>query len=203
MEDLQPIPISALEHYEYCPRQCALIHVDGLWTDNRHTVAGQHGHRRADSEQHRTERGRTTLRSLPLWSHSHGLIGRADIVEIWPDGRLNPVEYKIGVRHGDSAHIQLCAQALCLEEMSGRRVNMGHIWFSSTRRRLPVEFDLGLREITLARIASVRQLLVDDLLPVAVDDARCDHCQLHDQCLPGLVAGSAKTLSTSSGVAAE
>lgn len=110
MSGVEPVvPISALEHHVYCPRQCALIHVDGLWVESEHTLRGTLGHRRADSAAHRTERGSRVLRAIPLWSEALGLTGRADIVEVAEDGSVAPVEYKIGTRHRDTAHIQLCA----------------------------------------------------------------------------------------------
>jgi CRISPR-associated exonuclease Cas4 len=183
-----PIPLSALEHYEYCPRQCALIHVDGLWADNRHTIIGQRGHRRADSSAHKQERGRKVLRSVPLWSEALNLTGRADIVEVWPDGTVVPVEYKSGSQHGLAAHIQLCAQALCLTEMLHRPVLFGFLWFTGRRRRLRVEFAPELQQLTLARIRAVAEMMAARTLPPAPDDERCDQCQLHSQCLPELVA---------------
>ncbi|MXW23318.1 MAG: Dna2/Cas4 domain-containing protein, partial [Chloroflexi bacterium] len=90
------IQISAIEHFVYCPRQCALIHCDGVWSDNAHTVRGARAHRRVDSGEHRQERGRQVLRAIPLWSEELGLSGRADAVEV-EDDAVRPVEYKAGV----------------------------------------------------------------------------------------------------------
>lgn len=182
------VPIAALEHFQYCPRQCALIHVDHIWCDNAHTVRGQHGHRRVDSGQTSPTRGVTTLRAIPLWSERLGLTGRADAVEIHPDGAIVPVEYKIGRRHTDTADIQLCAQALCLEEMSRTEISHGFLWLSSHRRRHRVVFDPELRHRTRVCIRQVRDLLAHPALPDAPDDQRCDQCQFLDLCLPHLVA---------------
>lgn len=182
------VAISALEHHAYCPRQCALIHVDGVWADNVHVIRGARGHQRADAGVHRTERGRRVLRSLPLWSESLGLSGRADVVELHDGGRLVPVEYKIGRRHGITAHLQVAAQALCLEEMTGTRVPTGAIWFSTSRRREEVPVDACLRDLTLTAIAAVRANLVSTRLPQAPNDDRCQECQLLGHCLPEVVA---------------
>ncbi|MGH2747357.1 MAG: CRISPR-associated protein Cas4 [Actinomycetota bacterium] len=123
---VEPIVLlSALEHHMYCPRQCALIHVDGVWQENPHTVRGSYGHRRVDTDRPRMERGVKMLRGIPLWSEELGLSGRADAVEVHPDGSLLPVEYKIGSPHGRAAAVQLCAQALCLEEMMSTSVPAG------------------------------------------------------------------------------
>ncbi len=183
-----PIPISALEHYMYCPRQCALILVDQVWVESAHTARGSLGHRRVDTGEHRTERGRLVLRGVSLWSERLGLTGRADAVELLADGSFVPVEYKIGRRHGVAAHVQLCAQALCLEEMTGTVVGKGAIWFSGPRRRLAVAIDGALRVQTLAAIEKVRKLLDSDHLPAAPDDERCPSCQLVGHCLPGVVS---------------
>lgn len=182
------LQISALEHFEYCPRQCALIHVDGVWADNVHVVRGGYGHRRVDSGEHRTERGRRVLRSVPLWSEQLGLTGRADAVEVHDDGRVVPVEYKIGRRHGLAAHVQLTAQALCLEEMTGREVPEGALWFSGIRRREEVSIDEHLRRRTVAAIDEVRAMFAASRLPAAPNDQRCTECQLLGHCLPGVVA---------------
>ncbi len=184
------VPLSALEHHVYCPRQCALIHVDGVWADNVHVLRGSRGHRRVDSGEHRTERGRRVLRALPLWSERLGLTGRADAVEDHDDGAVVPVEYKVGGRHGLAAHVQLTAQALCLEEMLGQPVGEGAIWFSATRRREVVVIDAALREQTCEVIEEVRRWLCSDRLPPAPNDARCTECQLLGHCLPDVVAGA-------------
>ncbi len=182
------VAISALEHHVYCPRQCALIHVDGIWVESEHTARGDLGHARVDSGKHKVERGRLVLRAIPLWSEQFGLTGRADAIEVATDGSFIPVEYKIGRRHGDAAHVQLCAQALCIEEMTGRRVARGALWFAAPRRRLEVELDEDLRTLTCSVIEEVRCWLTAQVLPPALDDDRCATCQLVEVCQPSLTA---------------
>ena len=179
------IPISAIEHFVYCPRQCALIHCDGVWSDNVHTVRGSRAHRRVDGGQHRVERGRRVLRGIPLWSESLGLSGRADVVEVEGEA-VRPVEYKSGVRHGLAADLQLCAQALCLEEMLGISIPSGGVWYGGPRRRVEVEFTGGLRSRTKAAIDAIREQLLTGALPEAPNDERCKECQLLHHCLPGV-----------------
>ena len=168
------IPISAIEHFVYCPRQCALIHCDGIWSDNAHTVRGSRKHRRVDSGQHRKERGREVLRSIPLWSEALGLAGRADVVELI-DGAVHPVEYKFGARHGMAADMQVCAQALCLEEMLGVDVPHGFVWYGGPKRRAQVEFTQDLRNHVKDVIHAIRRQVMEAKLPAAVDDSRCGH----------------------------
>ena len=182
------VPISAIEHYEYCARQCALIHVDGVWSDNRHTVRGKHDHRRVDSGAHRSERGVLVLRAIPLWSEKFGLSGRADVVEI-AAGSVRPVEYKAGTRHGRSADLQVCAQALCLEEMLELEVPYGYVWYGATRRRKRVDFTAELRSDVLAIVESIRGQMKSGKLPAAPNDARCRECQLVHHCLPEISDG--------------
>lgn len=188
MDDDEPITLSALEHFMYCPRQAALIHVDGVWADNRHTVRGQEGHRRADAGADRRERGREVLRGLRVWSDRFGLTGRCDVVEIDKTGAMSPVEYKIGTRHGRAAQVQLCAQGLCLEEMFSVDVVVGHVWYAAHRHREEVALDDGLRSLTIATIERVRQALSAPRLPHAPADERCNECQLRPHCLPSIVA---------------
>lgn len=182
------VPISAIEHYEYCARQCALIHADGVWSDNQHTVRGQHGHRRVDSGAHRNERGVLVLRAIPLWSETFGLSGRADAVEI-AGKTVQPVEYKAGIRHGRAADLQVCAQAICLEEMLGVDVPVGYVWYAATRRRRRVDFTAALRQEVLAVVESIRAQLRSGQLPVAPNDDRCRECQLLHHCLPEVSDG--------------
>ncbi len=186
-----PIAISALEHHRYCPRQAALIHLDGIWQDNAHTIRGRHDHKRVDTAGHRLERGRQVLRGINLWSARLGLIGRADTIHLLEDGTLEPVEYKAGTPHGDCAEIQLCAQALCLEEMTGAAVNTGHIWFRSLRRRRVIPMTKELRQHTIETIAALHQQLRSPTLPPSPNDTRCNECQLAGHCLPAVVANPA------------
>lgn len=188
------VPISALEHHAYCPRQCALIHVDGVWTDNEHTVRGTAGHRRVDSGADRMERGAKILRHLPLWSERHGLSGRADAVTVAPDGEMAPVEYKIGSRHRGAAELQLCAQAICLEEMFGVPVEVGWIWYSAERHRTKVAFSPELRRRVLTAIDEIRSWQLSSVLPPAVADERCSSCQLLDHCQPELSSDPGRVL---------
>jgi len=180
------VPISAIEHFEYCPRQCALIHGEGQWAENAHTIRGSRTHRRVDSGEDRIERGRRVVRTMQLWSDEFGLIGRADAVE-FTDDSIWPVEYKSGSQHGLAAHLQVCAQALCLEEMFRCSVPIGFLWFGGPRKRVRVEIDSDLRSKTIAAIVSIRSFLLTGELPSAPNDRRCDSCQLQPNCLPSVV----------------
>ncbi|OOV35452.1 CRISPR-associated protein Cas4 [Candidatus Synechococcus spongiarum LMB bulk15M] len=189
------VPISAIEHFAYCPRQCALIHCDGVWSDNEHTVRGTRAHRRVDSGKHRRERGQLVLRGIPLWSEVLGLSGRADAVEIAEDDAIRPVEYKAGVRHGPTADLQLCAQALCLEEMLKAEIPYGYVWYGGPRRRLRVDFTTALRNEVCGIVEEIREQLLSGQLPAAVDDERCSACQLLHHCLPQLANAPRKVRS--------
>ena len=128
------------------------------------------------------------LRAIPLWSERHGLSGRADAVEI-RDQAVFPVEYKAGVRHGRTADLQVCAQALCLEEMLGLDVLHGFVWYGTTRRRRRVDFTASLRDDVLAIVDSIRSQLSSGELPTAPNDVRCNECQLRHHCLPEVSDG--------------
>ncbi len=183
------VQIAAIEHFEYCPRQCALIYCDGIWEDNRYTIKGTRAHRRVDDPAaSRTERGHRSLRAVPLWSERYGLAGRSDVVEVHPSGNVYPVEYKSGVRHGDAADLQLCAQAICLEEMLGVSIQRGAVWYGGSRRRRPVVFTDELRQRTVYIVEAIRQQMTSGMLPDAPNDARCKPCQLRHHCLPEVVA---------------
>lgn len=185
MKARDPIPISALQHWMYCPRQCALIHVEQVFADNVHTARGNAVHALVDEPGYELRKGVKVERSLPLWSDRIGLIGKADLVEFHPDGTVFPVEFKHGPKrrhtHDD---IQLAAQAMCLEEMLGKPVNQGAIYHASSRRRREVEIDTGLRNLVETTTAAVRQCIHDGRLPPPVNDARCDQCSLKEICQP-------------------
>lgn len=192
-EDL--VIISALQHYSYCPRQCALIHVEQVFDENLYTLRGHRVHKKAhDASEGASEEGARVERGLSLYSERLGLIGKADVVEFHPDGTPYPVEYKSGPRKpGKSRHddVQLCAQAMCLEEMLGRDVPCGAVYHYASRRRREVDFDGELRELAEETVLAVRRLLVASTVPPPVADARCPNCSLLDACMPYALVGSA------------
>ncbi len=183
------IMISALQHIAFCERQCALIHIEQLWSESGLTAEGRIMHERVH-EQDRESRGSVrTEYGLPLRSLRLGLIGKADVVEFH---RLDkntwqpfPVEYKRGkpkVDHCDL--IQLCAQAMCLEEMLSMPVPEGAIFYGRTRRRLDVSFDDNLRKETEDAAAKAHQLIASGITPPPVYEKRCERCSLVAECLP-------------------
>jgi len=189
MEPEDPIFLSALQHYSYCPRQCALIHAEQSFADNLHTARGNAVHSLVDLKGYETRAGIRIERALPLRCERLGLIGKADIVEFLPDGTPYPVEYKHGPRrqrtHDD---IQLAAQALCLEEMTGYAVPLGAIYHASSRRRREVTITSTLRQLVSDTASAIRQMLQSGQMPPAVNDARCRECSLLDLCQPQMMA---------------
>lgn len=187
-DEAEVVMISALEHYAYCPRQCALIHIDQVFDENIFTMKGRILHDRADEPESSVEYGIRVERAMPLWSDRLGLIGKADIVEFPDGGSPYPVEYKHGAKrkklHDD---LQLCAQAMCLEEMLNVAIPKGAIFHHSSRRRREVEFTPQLRADTERVIAETRRLLLDGVLPPPVNDARCENCSLRSACVPEIV----------------
>lgn len=182
-----PIAISALQHWSYCPRQAALIHLDGVWSDNPYTMRGHILHERADQPGSDLRGDVRVERALPLFSRRLNLFGRADAVEFHPDGRVVPVEYKSGRRKARAADdLQLCAQALCLEEMFGRAVPEGAIFHAPDRRRRVVAFTEPMREMVGSTVADISAMLASRTLPPPVHDSRCRDCSLRRLCLPEL-----------------
>jgi len=181
--------ISALQHYSYCPRQCALIHQEQSFDDNEFTLRGHRAHRRVDSGEITVEAGRRVMRALPLYSERLGLVGKADVVEFLPDGTPYPVEYKQGRRHRrDHDDIQLAAQALCLEEMTGRDVPEGAIYHHKSKRRRVVPLTDALRQQVETVTNAVRRMLGAGAMPPPADDVTlCRACSLYDLCQPELV----------------
>jgi len=187
-EDIELVMISALEHYSYCPRQCALIHIEQTFDENIYTLKGHMAHERVDQAMMRNEDDMRVERGLPLWSQRLGLTGKADVVE-FHDTVPYPVEYKLGKqRKWPYEAIQVCAQAICLEEMIGCSVPRGAIYYCSSRVRREIVFDIQLRE-TVGQVAeAVRTMLKSMALPPAVNDQRCEKCSLIESCLPSIVA---------------
>ncbi|HMP09421.1 CRISPR-associated protein Cas4 [Hydrogenophaga sp.] len=186
------VPLSALQHYLYCPRQCALIHVERLWAENRQTAEGRLLHDRADTPQIERRHGVRTITAMPLSSAELGIAGVADVVEFRADAggeRPVPVEYKRGRPKAHRAdEVQLCAQALCLEAMFGCRVEEGALFYGQTRRRQTVVFDNDLRRLTLETIRATREMIRAVHTPMASYLAkRCDACSLIELCQPKLL----------------
>ncbi|UFA51813.1 CRISPR-associated protein Cas4 [Deinococcus radiophilus] len=179
------IMLSALQHFTFCPRQCALIHVEQVWTENAHTARGQQQHERAHGGGTEERGGMRTMRALPLVSRVHGLMGVADVVELLPDGSPRPVEYKSGRAKPRLAdEVQLCAQAMCLEEMFACDISAGFIYHSASHKRREVQFTPELRHAVLDARDGIRELLRTRVLPLPAADARCELCSLKDECEP-------------------
>ncbi len=179
------LPISALQHLLFCPRQCALIHNEQLWADNHLTAQGQVLHQKVHEPKHESRPGVRITRSLYLRSRTLGLRGIADIVEFHRDGTIHPIEYKRGrPKANDCDRVQLCAQALCLEEMCQATITKGALYYGQKRRRTPVEFDDDLRHRTMQATRELHQLLASGHTPTAIREPKCDACSLLDLCLP-------------------
>ncbi len=177
------LPISGLQHLAFCPRQWALIHLEQAWAENRLTAEGRLLHERADLPGQSRRHDLRTVRGLQLENRRLRLTGRADIVEFRP-GPF-PVEYKRGKRKpNDCDLVQLCAQALCLEEMLDTPVPSGAIFYGEPRRRIDVSFTPELRARTEQLAAEMHRLYSARITPAAQAGPHCRNCSLVDVCLP-------------------
>lgn len=195
--ETEPIPLSALQHAVYCLRQAALIHLERLWADNRLTAEGHVMHVATDRPGGRMSRGVRRVSALPVSSPRLGIAGVADMVEFHrnDDGETPyPVEFKRGKPKLHRAdEVQLCAQALCLEDMTGQAVPAGALYYGETKRRVEVPFDADLRRLTEETIAGLREIFTSLKTPPAVYRAgRCRACSLIELCRPKAGAHSAK-----------
>jgi CRISPR-associated exonuclease Cas4 len=194
------LPLSGLQHLIFCERQFALIHVEQLWAENALTTSGRVLHERADLPGQSRSRDVKTVRALQIRSDRLRLSGRADVVEFrreaGPDGleiwRPFPVEYKLGrPKTGGADEVQLCAQAICLEEATGLEVPHGALFYGKTRRRKEVEFTPQLRARVVAAANRAHELFDARLTPLATRHKGCDSCSLLDLCLPQVTADRA------------
>lgn len=195
----QLLPISALQHMIFCPRQCALIHLEQSWAENRFTAEGQLLHTKVDTEGYEKRQNLIQSRAMTLCSYRYGLIGKADLVEFrkteeggielknrlgkW---RIKPVEYKRGKpKKNNSDKVQLCAQALCLEEQFMSTIHKGEIFYGKEKHRLEVEINEALREETLQTIEDFHMMIKHGQTPQAVyESKKCQSCSLEEICLP-------------------
>lgn len=191
MEDTDDdlVPLSALQHFLVCPRQCALIHLEQQWEDNRLTAEGNVMHAAVDKVQAEARDGVRRVTGLPLRSDRLRLVGRADVVEFHGDTPF-PIEHKRGRdKDDDRDRVQLCAQALCLEEALGVAVPEGALFYGATRRRVSVAFDAPLRRRTEDAAEAVAAMLASGRTPPPLAVPACRGCSLKDLCLPDALAG--------------
>lgn len=196
-DEMEPIPLSALQHAVYCLRQAALIHLERVWAENRFTAEGQVLHQVADKGGSRKARGVRRVMALPLASKRLNISGIADLVEFHlgeAGETAYPVEYKRGKAKLHRAdEVQLCAQALCLEEMTGSPVPEGALFYAETKRRLIVPFDAELRRLTEDTISSLVEIFRSGVTPPpTMRKERCRACSLIELCRPDAVARPAK-----------
>ncbi|MEH1822415.1 MAG: CRISPR-associated protein Cas4 [Nostoc sp.] len=184
MNQTEYISIAALNQYAYCPHRCWRMFCAGEFTDNQYTIEGTTLHDRVHTTSD-IQRGETwQIRAIWLKSELYKLIGKSDLIEE-QSGQLYPVEYKRG-RKGewDNDELQVCAQALCLEEMTGQSVTTGYIYYAHSHQRQLVEINAELRQSAIATIKSVTNLLETGAMPKPVYSKRCQGCSLYSQCLP-------------------
>jgi len=199
MDENELIMISALNHYLYCPRRCALIHIEQVWSENLFTAEGRVMHDKADSNKFESRGNVRIDYSVPLRSLRLGLSGKADVVEFHKieDGTWLPfpVEYKRGKPKADDCDkVQLCAQAICLEEMLNVEIKEGALFYGQTRRREDVVFDERLRTVTEDISRKVHELIASGITPKAEYSKKCESCSLLDLCLPK-TCGKTKSVS--------
>jgi CRISPR-associated exonuclease Cas4 len=188
------LPLSLLNDFLYCPRRAALKAIEGARSANKHTVIGDIVHDHADLPGYEVANGITLLRALPVWSDRLGLSGKCDIVERYSNGSLAPVEYKKGKRRVfENDDAQLCAQALCLEEMFGRPIERGTVFHAASKRRREVEFTPELRALVERSLAELRGLLDLQRVPPAVFKPACEECSLYEICLPKATCAEARS----------
>jgi CRISPR-associated exonuclease Cas4 len=182
----QLLPLSALQHWLYCPRQCGLIHLEQAWAENKFTAEGQVLHHKAHEGADESKAGVRITRSLPVRSFNLGISGQCDIVEFHADGRVVPVEYKRGKPKSHRAdELQLCAQAMCLEEMLGVQISSACLFYGENRRRTAVEFDETLRQLVSETATALHSMIASRQTPLAEYEARrCDACSLIELCQP-------------------
>jgi len=190
-----PIMISAINHYLYCPRRCALVHLEQIWDENIYTMRGLEVHENVHEESSHLLEGVRYERALPLWSERLNLVGKADLVEF--HGEIPyPVEYKSGrQKKFQNDYLQLCAQAVCLEEMLNVKVEEGAFYWHGSQERKEVTFTDVMRAQLEEVVAAVHEMAAKRLLPPPVNDKRCVNCSLVESCLPTAIARKSRIRS--------
>lgn len=184
MAENEYIPIAALNQYAYCPHRCWRMFCLGEFNENQYTIEGTSLHDRVHTTSENQREDTWQIRAIWLKSEQYRLIGKADLIEE-TDGRWVPIEYKRGNRgEFENDALQVCAQALCLEEMTGKPVTLGYVYYAHSHQRQPVEISTELRQTAIATIAAVTKILDTGAMPPAIYTPRCKGCSLYEQCLP-------------------
>jgi len=184
------LPLSALQHMAFCPRQCALIHLEQQWVENRFTAEGRVMHEKTDTPEVECRPGIRIVRAMGVKSLTYGLTGKCDVVEYHDDGvggvRVMPVEYKRGKAKPDHRdEVQLCGQALCLEDLHDTSIPFGALYYGKNRRRKEIQFDESLRATTLNLLKELRAMMQSRKTPPAIyESQKCDSCSLFEICRP-------------------
>jgi CRISPR-associated exonuclease Cas4 len=188
MDDAELVPIAALNQYNYCPHRCWRMFCAGEFVENTYTLEGTGLHERVHTVGEGQRQEIVQVRGIWLRSERYGLIGKADLIEE-VEGQWVPIEYKRGARgEYDNDALQVCAQALCLEEMTGRAIGWGYVYYAQSHQRQRVELSAALRQETLEVLEWVRELLATGRMPPAVYSPRCRGCSLVAQCMPRAAA---------------
>ena len=204
-EEEELFPLSWLTQFGYCPRRCGLLAIDQVWEENEYTASGRLQHSRVHTSRIEKRGTNMELCELSVFSRQLGVNGKCDCVEVWEDlngvplpygagkYRLYPVEYKHGVvRDEFEYHIQLCAQAICLEEQFHCKIPTGAIFFINAHRRDEVQIDEGLRNQTYALAQDVKRMLRSGTVPTAAYSAKCRKCSMQDYCTPKMKQSAAQ-----------
>lgn len=183
------LQLSGLQHILYCKRQCALIHLEQLWADNFFTAKGIVMHDKAHENKYEYKKGVIIERDVYLKSYALGLVGKSDVIEFHKSKNSQltpfPVEYKSGKAKNDNTDkVQLCAQALCLEEMLNTQILKGALYYGKTHSRLEVDFNKSLRDETIMLSKEFHDLMESKITPKAEYSKKCDNCSFKELCLP-------------------
>lgn len=206
VDEDRSFPLSAVSHYSFCPRRCALIHSERIWSENYFTASGRELHANVDAGGSESRRERRFARSLRLFSRELGVSGIADVVEFQRDDEAGapvlgwqgrwipyPVEYKWGTAKNEMPYErQLCAQAICLEELFHVRIPEGALYLGVEKHRRPVILAEALRNETKTVCAEIRRMLESGETPPAQSAPYCKSCSLVDDCMPSLSRCSAR-----------
>lgn len=187
--------LSGIQHYRFCPRQCALIHLEQLWAENFLTAHGEVLHEKVHSGIGESRKILRTERDLPIFSSLIGITGKTDAVEFYRDGKIIPIEYKHGSPKAETEdEVQLCAQVICLEEMLGTKIDEGAIFYFKVKKRVPVRITDELRKETFEIALKFHQLMESNVTPKAEYSRKCESCSLIESCFPEN-AGKGKSVS--------